>query len=209
MGPHGRNGCHYIETEVAVKEANFMVYFLLRVGMGRHYLLVTFVFLTFLLIQPLQDVFAGQGVQASLDQAARYGKEGKLDFAFMELRNLLRTYPEGPHVPEVEFALGEYFFLQRNPREAKAAFLRCLPEIPFDSVPRFLCQIYLLKCEEDSPGSKVPPLLTQLKQQLSSQRFFQAFDDKRTRTWESPLGTSYTLNEFVNRVEILQNGQTF
>ena len=176
--------------------------------MERHYHLTILIFLTFLLFQPLQPVSAEKNLQASLQEAARYGKEGRADFAFLELRELLREHPEGSHVPEVEFAMGEYYFLQNDLQEAQQAFLSSLSKIQFDSIPRLLCQIYLLKCEEKKGGLKpVKRLLTQLKQELSSKKFFQAFDEKRARTWESPLGTLYTLNEFVNRLEILQNGQ--
>ncbi len=178
--------------------------------MGRYQKLTILVFFTFLLLSPLQIVSAERGPAASLREAARYGKEGQLDFAFLELRDLLREHPEGPHVLEVEFAIGEYYFLQRNLLEAKRAFLDCLSKIQFDSIPRLLCQIYLLKCEEKGTSSEMSHrLLAQLKQELSSKKFFKAFDEKQTRSWESALGTLYTLNEFVNRLEILQNGQTF
>ena len=178
--------------------------------MGCHYRLTILGFLTFLLFQPHAVVFAERELAASLQEAARYGKEGRIDFAFLELRELLREHPEGPHVPEVEFAIGEYYFLQRDLLEARQTFLSCLSKIPFDSIPRLLCQIYLLKCEEKKGGSEMSHrLLVQLKQELSSKKFFKAFDEKQTRSWESSLGTLYTLNEFVNRLEILQNGQAF
>lgn len=179
--------------------------------MGRNYFLNIFILLTFLLLFLPQDARSENTLQAGLSRAERYGEEGKRDFAFLELRDLLQRYPEGPHVPEVEFGLAEYHFLQGNFLEGKEAFLRCLSKIQHDSIPRVLSQVYLLKYQEKISGSSMlaKDLLAQLKQELSSQKFFEAFDDKRTRTWQSPLGNHYTLHEFVDHLEILQNGQPF
>lgn len=176
--------------------------------MGRYYLYNIFILLTFSLFYPSHDLFAERSMQAGLQQAELYGKEGKLDFVFLELRDLLQRHPKDPHVPEIEFAVAEYLFLQKNFLEAKETFQRCLAKIKYDSTPRLLTQVYLLICLEKS-GSPLASrnLLAQLKKELSSQGFFLAFDDKRTTTWRSLLGTLYTLNEFVDRLEILKNGK--
>jgi len=177
--------------------------------MGRIHFTV-FILLTFSLLSLPKVLFAEQPLKAGLKQAELYGREGKFDFAFMELRDLLRRYPEGPHVPQVEFGLAEYFFLQSNFAEARKAFSNCLSKIGEESTPRVLSQIYLLLCLEKTdrvPAAKT--LLGQLKQKFSSQSFFIAFDDKRTHTWQSPLGIVYTLHEFVDRLEIYQNEKLF
>ena len=174
--------------------------------MIRNYLFIIFILLTFLLFYPSQELFAGPSLEVGLHEAEHYGKEGKLDFAFLELRDLLRRYPDDSHVPEMEFAVAEYLFLQKNFLEAKETFQRCLAKIKYDSTPRLLTQVYLLICLEKTGGrSASSDLLAQLKKELSSQGFFLAFDDKRTYTWRSLLGTLYTLNEFVDRLEILKN----
>ena len=178
--------------------------------MGRNYLCSIFILLTFLPFYPSQDLFAETSLDAGLHQTEEYGKEGKLDFAFLELRDLLQRYPKDSHVPEIEFAVAEYLFLQKNFSEARETFQNCLSKIKHDSTPRFLTQVYLLICLEKMGGrSASNDLLAQLKKELSSQGLFLAFDDKRTYTWRSLLGTLYTLNEFVDRLEILKNGKPF
>jgi len=183
----------------------------MRVEVKRHYFIFIFILLTFLLPLFPGRVSAEEAIKVKLIQAERYGKEGKPDFAFLELRDLLQRYPEGSHVAEVEFGLAEYLFLQRNFSEATGAFQRSLSKLNYDSIPRVLGQIYLLKCREKTSGrtDSSPELLAQLKQELSSQKFFEAFDDKRTQTWQSPLGNLYTLDEFVDHLEVLLNGQPF
>ena len=177
--------------------------------MKRTYSLIILILLTFSLFYLPQSLFADHSLEAGLRQAELYGKEGKLDFAFLELRDLLRRYPGDPHVPEIEFAVAEYLFLQNSFSEAKETFQRCLPKIRSDSTPRLLGRIYLLICLEKT-GSRVASkeLRAQLKKELSSQGLFLAFDDKRTRTWQSFLGTFYTLHEFVDRLEVLRNGKS-
>ena len=179
--------------------------------MVRYHPFGIFIFLTCLLSPFPQPLSAEDALEAGLRQAGRYGQEGKPDFAFLELRNLLRSHPEDPRVPEIEFGIAEYHFLQRNFQEANAFFLSSLSKINPDSTERFLGQVYFLKCQEQFPGGaeSSQALLSELKRELSSQKFFVAFDDKRTRAWRSPLGSLYTFNEFVDRLEILQDGKPF
>ena len=169
------------------------------------------ILLTFLLLSPSKTLLAEGSLQEELQRAALYGKEEKWDFAFLELREILRQYPDGPHVSEVEFSIAEYLFQQGSYSEAWETLKGCLSKFTPASTQFLLARVYLLLCQEktnvNTPTTKL--LLGELKRELSSQKFFVAFDERRTRTWQSPLGIRYTLHEFVDRLEILKNEASF
>ncbi|MFH1857947.1 MAG: hypothetical protein ABH845_03480 [Candidatus Omnitrophota bacterium] len=152
---------------------------------------------------------ADETSRGKLAQAKQYVAEGELDFAFMEYRALLQEKPNSEGALEATFAIGEYYFKQRNGREAKEAFEQYLAQAE-EEIPRLLADVYLLQCFRLlGELSAFQTLEFQLKEMLSSKKLFLAFENERVQTWSSPLGNHFELREFVDRLEITQDGKSF
>ncbi len=142
-------------------------------------------------------------------QAERYVSDGEIDFAFMEYQAILREFPDDPLALEALFACGEYYFREHNSRETVRAF-ELFRKKSSEGIPHILALVYLLKGAsflKDSAAAR--DLEERLKEALSSSHFFAAFEENQKRDWSSPLGNHYELNEFVDHMDILLNGEPF
>lgn len=150
-----------------------------------------------------------ESTRQRMTEAKRYLAAGEVDFAFMEFRALLEEDPEGPVARDATFAIGEYHFRQHNDREAKEAFQKFI-EVSEEGIPQLIARVYLLQYAHalEDP-SLAQELERRLKEQLSSKKLFLAFEENRVHQWTSPLGNQFELREFVDRMEITQNGVLF
>lgn len=152
---------------------------------------------------------AGEDAKERFVQAERYVAKGEIDFAFMEYRALLRETPSDPAARDAAFAVGEYYFRQRNIQEARDTF-EALSESSLEDIAGLLAHVHLLLCArllEDTASAS--SLESRLKAFLSSRKFFLAFEEGRVQEWASPLGNRYELREFVDRMEMTCNGSPF
>ena len=150
-----------------------------------------------------------ESARQRMAQAQRYLAEGEIDFAFMEFRTLLEESPESPAARDATFAIGEYHLRQHNNREAKEAFQKFI-EVSEEGIPQLIAYVYLLQCAHSlEDTSLVQELEHHLKEQLSLKKLFLAFEETRVQEWISPLGNKFELREFVDRMEITQNGALF
>lgn len=158
----------------------------------------------------IEELFAGpQTARERLVQAERYVAEGEIDFAFMEYRALLEEESEGPMAEEAMFAIGEYYFQQRNTAETKHSF-SAFRQKSTEEIPTLLASVYLLQCARLSGDTETAHRLERhLKERLSSKELFLFFEENRAQEWTSPLGNRFGLREFVDRLEITLNGRPF
>lgn len=144
------------------------------------------------------------------EAANRYAREGRSDFAFMEYQAFLREEPDHRRAREARFGTAEYHFLNRNVPEARRAFEKSLSTDKKDATLNLLALAHLAILEkEDGDAAAAARHSDRLVELLSSSKLLLVFDDKRTRRWLSPIGRRFQFNEYVDRMEILENGKAF
>jgi len=87
--------------------------------------------------------FAGNTLKmfSMANQAAR---AGKLDFAFMHYRSILRDNPTSPYTDQALFALGEYLYIMTDYNQARDFFSQYL-ESQSQPEGKLFALVYLLK----------------------------------------------------------------
>src|SRR3989338_995397 len=86
-------------------------------------------FLTLVVLLTAGVAFAG-GDAELYHQALASVRRGNLDFAYMQMRNILLDYPKSRYRDRAMFGLGEYHFLIPQYKQAEAMFSQYLDNFP-------------------------------------------------------------------------------
>lgn len=64
------------------------------------------------------------------DSGVKEARAGSLHFAFMHFSELLREFPDSSFVSDALFAMGEYYYISGDYRDAKKIFSRFTSQYP-------------------------------------------------------------------------------
>lgn len=138
--------------------------------------------------------------------AVQEAKSGNVGFAFMQLRDYLRQYPDSPHTCEIKFAIGEYYFQIKDYREAIGELSKYIMDYPHEKNTIF-AKALLYKAILEYKNE--PPTLEKLKELFFSKSIFLIFTDAKTRSYHSVLNNNYKILDYVDRIEVFKNSELF
>lgn len=144
-------------------------------------------------------------------QAREFAKEGRNDFAFLSLTELLRETPDYRFAAEAKFAIAEYYFLRGNYTKALRELADFLTSSP-DNELAVLAKSFLYNIITDLKwvqGEAAEELVEQIKLQFFSNPVFFIFSEFKEKSITSLLGNNYLLKEYVDKIEIYKNGKLF
>jgi tetratricopeptide (TPR) repeat protein len=143
--------------------------------------------------------------------AIQFAKEGRRDFVFMSLNELLREDPNYRYAAKAKFSIAEYYFLNGNYRNAINEFSNLIRDYKDPKIIIFV-KVFLYKIITDPKWAQDKEALVvgeQIKQEFFSRSAFFIFSEFKTTKLKSLLGNTYLLKEYVDKIEILQNDKIF
>lgn len=136
--------------------------------------------------------------------AAEYGK------ALLTLRAARRETRDPKRSADIRFSIGECFFHQRAYLDSINAFREYLRDYPRHKAGVF-AKIYLAKIlallKTDTQTEK--ELKKEVEKSLYASPLFLAFKEYRKKPYKSVVGNVYEIHEYVNRIEVYLNEETF
>ncbi|MCX7927710.1 MAG: outer membrane protein assembly factor BamD [Candidatus Omnitrophica bacterium] len=138
--------------------------------------------------------------------ASQQVQSGNLDFAFLYFNNLLEQFPSSRYSEQALFAVGEYYFIERNYRQATTTFLKFIDRYP-DSVASVFALCYLREIAQYLGDESTTEKLTQLI--ISCQRLSLVFRESKTISYVSALKRKLCVRYFIDKVEFSINGELF
>lgn len=141
--------------------------------------------------------------------AKQFGREGRGDFAFMSLSELIREYPEYKFIAEAKFSVGEYNFLSGNYNKAVKELVGFLKTYPNHKGSVF-AKSFLYKIINDNKwinSEETGKIAQAIKEEFFSAPAFFVFSEFKEKSLQSLLGNSYSLKEYVDKIEIFANGK--
>jgi outer membrane protein assembly factor BamD (BamD/ComL family) len=142
-------------------------------------------------------------------EARQLVKEGRPDFAFLTLNELLRTYPDYVFAAEARFAIAEYYFLNRDYTRATGELVTLLTQYPDHKVSIF-AKAFLYKMVTDPvwiENQTAAEVAKQIKEQFFANPAFFVFSEFKEKKLASLLGNHYLLKEYVDKIDIFANGK--
>lgn len=137
-----------------------------------------------------------------------YGK--KPEEIFMRLREIINDHPESPQAEDARFGIAEYFYYQKDYHDALIEFSRFIKKYPEGNAAIF-AKIYLLKIYSD-PRHNVEiekSLSMDIEKELYSRPLFLLFSEYEKKSYFSPLGNTYEVRSYTDRVEVYINDMVF
>lgn len=141
--------------------------------------------------------------------ARQFIKEGRTDFAFLSLNELLRTYPQYKFAAEAKFAIAEYSFLQKNYNKAVSDLVSFLSTYPQHKAAVF-AKAFLYTIVTDKvwlASDKADAVAGQIKEEFFASPAFFVFSEFKEKRLTSLLGNKYVLKEYVDKIDIFANGK--
>lgn len=156
------------------------------------------------------QVFASYKGRENYEKAVGHARQKEYDFAFMELRALIHTFPESTYACEALFGLGEYFYLNNIYNEAIEMFSEYVKKYP-DSKPAVFAKAYLLKIIEDmkKPTAGQKGSAESLKKDFFSTPKFFMFSEYKEFSYKSVFQNNFKIRYYVDEIEIYRNGELF
>ena len=142
-------------------------------------------------------------------QARQFVKEGRQDFAFLNLNELLRTYPQYRFAAEAKFALAEYSFLQRDYNKALSELVSFLNNYPQHKAAVF-AKVFLYVIVTDKAwltSEEATRVAQTIKEEFFANPAFFVFSEFKEKRFTSLLGNFYVLKEYVDKIDIFANGK--
>ena len=132
--------------------------------------------------------------------------QGAYDFAYMDFRTILETSPDSPYALRSQFALGEYFFIEKNLPLAAGEFKNFCSLYPHRE-EALIALVYLFKMAQMENKSGV---MKKYRSQIASfgQHNF-IFNEKKSFKFKSAFQRRYRLITSLNKVELYVNNQLF
>jgi outer membrane protein assembly factor BamD (BamD/ComL family) len=167
----------------------------------------TIIFLSLL----LQACFWAPGVKASeadlqWQEAVRSVQQGDYDFAFMGFKTILENYSDSSRCMAAEFAMGEYFFLQKNFGMASDEFKDFYTKYP-QHQESLAALVYLFKIAQIENRTED---IKEYREKIASFRQLAfIFNDRRSFKFVSGFLHKHRLVYHINKVELYVNGKLF
>ncbi len=142
-------------------------------------------------------------------EARQFSKEGRTDFVFLSLSELIREYPEYKFAAEAKFAIGEYYFLSGNYNKVVNELVGFLKTYPNHKASVF-AKSFLYKIISDNKWSNTETsakIVKAIKEDFFSSSAFFVFSEFKEKKLKSLLGNYYSLKEYVDKIEIFANGK--
>jgi len=159
----------------------------------------------------LQGYFWAPCVKASeadleWKEAVGLAKQGEYDFAYMNFRAILDDYPDSRYGLKVEFAQGEYYFLQDNLQLASEAF-----EDFYTKYPRheesLIALAYLFKIAQIQ--NRPDKMKSYRNKAASFHQLVFIFNDNKSFKFLSAFQRRHKLVCYINKAELYVNDKLF
>lgn len=139
-------------------------------------------------------------------QAVQMAKQREMDFAFINFRMIVDTYPDSTQSPAAQFDLGEYYFLENYFTLAIAEFEGIYTKHPRQK-ESMVALAYLYKIAQ-MKGQK-DQMSRYQKQIISSYRAAFIFKDSRSFEYLSGFQHKHKLVFYIDRIEVFADGKLF
>jgi len=156
------------------------------------------------------DVHAGfrkENPNQFLSKAFDESRHGQADYAFIYLKQLLRSYPHDVKAPEAALGLSEYYAAQDNHREAYEV-LEPYAQIAGKKTIRILIYVRLISSArqlgQPKKAQKNKRLLLEFLYQKHKLFLFRNHDKT---IWSSPMNNLYEIIEYIDALEVKINGE--
>ncbi len=172
---------------------------------------ITIFVLIFFCLAFLSSCASFSSVDTLYNEARVFAREGRLDFAFLSLKELLRQSPNYRHAAGVKFAIAEYHFSNSEFKAAIIALVDYLNHYPEDKFNIF-AKGMLYKSISDvklQESDKTQEIIKEIKKEFFASPVFFVFSEFKEKSVTSILGNSYLLKEYVDKIEIFQNDKLF
>lgn len=165
-------------------------------------------------------VFAAAGCASLSESGERYRlstqdiRDGRLYFALINLKDILRDDPGSPYAPQSAFALGEYYFDNTDYSSALTAFSDYIHRYPKHKGAIFAkLLIYKIMVEfkkGETLGEQESALIAMIRKELFSQPIFLIFYDKKSpRSYKSLFQHSYFVYDYVDKIKVFRDDKIF
>ena len=146
---------------------------------------------------PVGMVFAG-GDTELYHHIQTSVRRGNLDFAYMQMRNILRDYPHSRYRDQAMFGMGEYHFLIPQYKQAEAMFNQYLDNFPDSKGTLFaLCLLHQI-AEFQSDAAKALDLKNRIIKYKQVSLIFREFQEYK---FVSPLNRTYRAVFHIDRID--------
>jgi len=141
-------------------------------------------------------------------------KEGRIYFAVLNLKSVIKEDPKSPYAPQSAFAVGEYYFdnsdyfnslkilsdyIHAHPKDKGAVFAKLI-------IYKILTDVD----KEEVLGVKEDALVKEIRKELFSQPLFLIFYDKKApRSYKSLFNHSYLVYDYVDKIKVFRDDKIF
>jgi len=155
-----------------------------------------------------QDLFAEAGAQYK--EALRLIREKKHDFAFMELRSILKDFPKSRYAQDALFGVAEYCYEHNMHYDAIKGFTEYINMYP-DSKAVIFAKAYLLKIMDKikNPTEEEKNALESIKRDFFSGPLFLLFSEYKETSYKSPFLNRFKIRYYFDNIEIYRNDEIF
>jgi outer membrane protein assembly factor BamD (BamD/ComL family) len=155
---------------------------------------------------------ANLNVSGQLYQDARiYVKEGRRDFAFLSLNEILRQSPNDKLALQAKFGVAEYYYDIANYSQAVKEFKEFLKNYKSSKLSIF-AKAYLYKMISDVEwlqSKDAVELAESIKKEFFSKSAFFVFSEFKEVKAVSVFSNKYVLKEYVDKIDIFRNDKLF
>lgn len=155
---------------------------------------------------------ANQSASGRLYHDAKvFAKEGRKDFAFLSLNEILRQNPNDRFAPEAIFGIAEYYYDTANYSQAVKEFAGLLKKYKSSKLGIF-ARAYLYKMISDVKwlqSKDAVELAEAIKKEFFSKSAFFVFSEFKEVKAVSVLSNKYVLKEYVDKIDIFRNDKLF
>ena len=124
---------------------------------------------------------------------------------FQKLRRRLADPIRKNERDQIYFSLGEYYFTYNVMADAQQTFEEYLLGGP-DSIGQLIANVYLYKI---AGRAKKGERQQQIRKEVFKRQFVLLFDKYKTLRYRSLFGNEYEVRYFVDRIDVLLNGDMF
>ncbi|MFH1691319.1 MAG: outer membrane protein assembly factor BamD [Candidatus Omnitrophota bacterium] len=135
-------------------------------------------------------------------------------FAILNLKNILKEYPESPYAPKAAFAIGEYYFDNGDYYNAINVLSNYIRRYPDDKGVVF-AKLIVYKIitnfkKEDVANAQQDVLIREIRRELFSEPLFLIFYDKKSpRSYQSIFSNSYLVYDYIDKIKVFRNDKDF
>lgn len=153
-------------------------------------------------------------INAEYRNAVDYAKKQDYDKAFMKLKAFLLNNPDSLYAPKASFAIAEYYLDNNDYADAQDEFYKYLKNYPNDPGAIF-AQLIIYKISVETKNIKEISLkekeiTANIREKVFSKPiFFIFFENRKSFSYRSVFGNSYTAYDYVDKLKVIRNGKLF